>query len=276
MRRRLLINLAVVALAGLLAAVAWLDLERGDETPRLTGVTPGEVRVVRIQDADGETLSMERSDGRWMITEPVEAPASEFHVKQLLELSRAPSERRYGLDDVDARELGLIPPQIKIAFNGTGIGLGDTEPMDDLRYALVEDQVHLIPDGLMPLLDGPWWNFLDRHLLPRDATVTALATDALAGHLTDDGWEVERGELDVDAFAELAAAWSEAEALVARPLDDPPDADAPDVRLRLDQGGERRFVATEESGEIRLVDMDSRVAYVLPEHVRGFLLDGQE
>ncbi|WP_290635119.1 DUF4340 domain-containing protein [Aquisalimonas sp.] len=276
MRRRLLINLAVVALAGLLAAVAWLDLERGDQSPRLTGLSPDEVRVVRIQDADGETLRMERSGEGWLITEPVEAPASQFHVEQLLELGRAPSERRYPLDDVDARELGLIPPQIKVAFNGTGIGLGDTEPMDGLRYAVVDDRVHLIPDGLMPLLDGPWWNFLDRHLLPRGATVTALETPALAGRTGDDDWQVDRGDLDADELAELAAAWSEAEALVARPLDDPPDVDTPDVRLCLDEGRERRFVATEESGEIRLVDMDSRVAYVLPEHVRGYLLDGRE
>lgn len=276
MGRRLLINLAVVALAALLAAVAWVDLEREGDAPRLTGLTPEEIRVVRIQDGDGETLRMERSGDRWAITAPVEAPASQFHVKQLLELSRVPSERRYGVDDVDAGELGLIPPQIKIALNGTGIGLGDTEPVDGLRYALVDDQVHLIPDGLMPLLEGPWWNFLDRHLLPRGAAVTALETAALAGRAGDNGWEVDRGDLDADALTELAAAWNEAEALVARPLDDPPQTDTPDVRLCLAEGGERRFVSTEEAGEIRLVDMDSNVAYVLPEHVRDYLLDGRE
>lgn len=275
MRRRILINLAVVALAGLLAAVAWVDFDRGEGVPRLTGLSPEEIRVVRIQDSDGETVRMERRGDRWAITEPVEAPASQFHVEQLLQISRAPSERRYGMDDVDGRELGLIPPQIKLALNGKGIGLGDTDPMDDLRYAAVDGEVHLIPDGLMPLLEGPWWNFLDRHLLPRGDAVTGLATAGFAGRANEDGWQVDRGDLPASGFAELAAAWQDAEALVARPLDETP-VGTPDVRVRLEEGGERRFAATEEDGEIRLVDLDSGVAYVLPEHVRGYLLDGQE
>ena len=273
MRRRLWLNVVVVLVALVLAAIAWLDYQQPDDDNGLTSLRPDDVGVIRVQREDGDGLRMERQGDGWLITDPVTAPASTFHVEQLLELTRAPRQASYEPGEVDPEALGLIPPRIKIAFDGTGIGLGDAE--GELRYAMTGNAVHLIPDGLMPLISGPWWNFLDRHVLADGIEPIALKTDDLELRREAEHWDVTVGDLDDDAAAQLMDDWMEMEALVARPLDEPPGAEA-DVTLRLENGTERRFAALEEDGEVRLVDLDSGVAYVMSAEVRAYLLTGEE
>lgn len=275
MRRRLFINLAIILLAALLALVAWLDVRYDGGPPRLTGLSPAGVDVVRLQQEDGRSLRMERLGGGWWLTEPVRTRASDFHVEQLLELTRAPSEASYAMDEIDPGRVGLLPPQVQLAFNGTGVGLGDTDAVDGLRYAMVDQRVHLIPDSLMPLIDGPWWNFLDRHVIGDAGELVELQTPAFVIRRSDDGWEVVDGEADGVDVPKLMADWQSVEALVARPLDAPPDAE-PEVRAVMADGEERRFVKAEEDGEIRLVDVDSAVAYVFNQDLRRYLLTGRE
>ena len=274
MRRRLLINLVILLLAAGLAAVAWLDLQRDDATPRLTELTPAEVQVVRLQQQDGRTLRMERRERGWWITEPVETRASDFHVEQLLELTRAPTRSSYTMDEIDPGRVGLLPPDVKLAFNGTGVGLGETDAVDGLRYAMVGERIHLVPDDLMPLIGGPWWNFLDRHIIGDRGEPVGLEAPGLSIRRDDDDWWTEGDAVGVDA-AELMADWRSVEALVARPLDEPPEAE-PEVTVTMADGSARRFVRAEEDGEIRLVDLDSGVAYVFNKELREYLLTGRE
>lgn len=274
MRRRLAINLVILLLAAGLAAVAWLDLQRDDATPRLTELTPAEVQVVRLQQQDGRTLRMERRDEGWWITEPVETRASDFHVEQLLELTRAPAQASYAMDEIDPDRVGLFPPEVKLAFNGTGVGLGETDAVDGLRYAMVDERIHLVPDDLMPLIGGPWWNFLDRHVIGDRGEPVALEAPGLGIRQDGDGWRTEGDAVGVDA-AELMSDWRSVEALVARPLDEPPEAE-PEVTITMADGSQRRFVRAEEDGEIRLVDLDSGVAYVFNQELREYLVTGRE
>ncbi|WP_290649337.1 hypothetical protein [Aquisalimonas sp.] len=275
MRRRWVLNVAVVLVALALAGVAWLDYQRPADEWRLTDLAPDDVHVVSVQYGDGTRLVIERDHAGWRISEPVTARASHFHVEQLLRLTRAPSEHRYDSTELDPQELGLIPPKIKLTFNGTAVGLGDTDAVDGLRYAMVGERVHLIPDALTPLIAGPWWNFLDRHILEQHDEPVALTTPVLAMRLRDGDWVIQRGELAQRRGDAFMADWAGVEALMARPLDSPPETE-PDVRVELAGGGHRRFAATQEDGEVRLVDLDSGVAYVLSQELRHYLLTGEE
>lgn len=275
MRRRLLINLVVVLIAAALAAVAWLDVLRDGDPSRLTTLDADAVEVMRLQRQDRDDVRMERRPQGWWLTEPVEARASDFHVRQVLALAELRSEARYTTREVDPDEVGLTPPRAHIALNGTGIRLGAQDPVDDLRYAMVGERIHLVRDRVMPLVRGPWWNFLDRHVLGDGRAPAALVTDALELRREDAEWRVVRGDLDPAEAEALMAAWQDLEALVVRPLEAAPDGGA-DARVTFADGGERRFVTGQTDGEVRLIDIDAQRAYVLNEDVRRYLLTGKE
>lgn len=275
MRRRLLINLVVVLIAAALAAVAWLDVLRDGDPSRLTTLDADAVEVMRLQRQDRDDVRMERRPQGWWLTDPVEARASDFHVRQVLALAELRSEARYTTREVDPDEVGLTPPRAHIALNGTGIRLGAQDPVDDLRYAMVGERIHLVRDRVMPLVRGPWWNFLDRHVLGDGRAPAALVTDALELRREDAEWRVVRGDLDPAEAEALMAAWQDLEALVVRPLEAAPDGGA-DARVTFADGGERRFVTGQTDGEVRLIDIDAQRAYVLNEDVRRYLLTGKE
>lgn len=275
MRRRLLINLVVVLIAAALAAVAWLDVLRDGDPSRLTTLDADAVEVIRLQRQDRDDVRMERRPQGWRLTDPVEARASDFHVRQVLALAELRSEARYTTREVDPDEVGLTPPRAHIALNGTGIRLGAQDPVDDLRYAMVGERIHLVRDRVMPLVRGPWWNFLDRHVLGDGRAPAALVTDALELRREDAEWRVVRGDLDPAEAEALMAAWQDLEALVVRPLEAAPDGGA-DARVTFADGGERRFVTGQTDGEVRLIDIDAQRAYVLNEDVRRYLLTGKE
>lgn len=272
MNRRLCINLTIVLLALGLAAVAWLDPHEGPE--RLTGLAPAEVDVLRVQRAEREPLRLERRGDGWWLTEPVSTRASDDHVAKILDLVRARSRARYTLDQVDAAELDLTPARVQVAFNGTGVALGATDAMDRLRYALVDETVHLVDERVMPLLTGSWWNLADRRLLGPDSEPVALATPELEVRREADGWRVVRGDVTQDEADAIMTAWQEAEALVVRPVSAPPDA-ADTATVTLADGSERTFARDSERGEMRLVDRDSDLAYVVDAGLRTYLLTGR-
>ena len=275
LRRRLVLNAAVVVIAAALAATAWLELGRETGAERIAGIEPDAVRVIRVQKADGALVRMERTEGGWRIVEPVDAPASAFHVDQLLDLLRQRSRARYGTHEVDPEALGLIPPRAQLAFNGTGVAIGDAT--GGLRHVRVGDgDIHLVDDRFMPLLQGQWWNFLDRHLLGDGAAPpVALRTPELTIRRAEGDWESD-GALPAEAIGPLMAAWRDVEALVARPLEDLPADARPVAVVELADGSRRRFAAQEEEGEVRLVDPDAQVAYVLSRELRRYLLTGEQ
>ncbi|MDN3516833.1 hypothetical protein QWY84_04325 [Aquisalimonas lutea] len=276
MRRRLLINLVMVLIAAALAAFAWLDARRDGGPSRLTALDADAVDVIRLQRHDRDDVRMERRPQGWWLTEPVEARASDFHVRQVLALADLRSRAQYTTREVDPDEAGLTPPRAHVTLDGTGIRLGAQDPVDDgLRYAMVGERVHLVRNRVMPLVSGPWWNFLDRHVLGEGREAAALVTEALEVRREEAGWRVVRGDLDPAAAGALMAAWQELEALVVRPLETAPDG-GQGARVIFADGGERRFIAGQADGEVRLVDVEAQRAYVLNEDVRRYLLTGRE
>ena len=272
MTRRLLINLTIVLLALGLAAVTWLDPHEGPA--RLTGLAPVEVDVLQVQRAEREPLRLERRSDGWWLTEPATTRASDDHVAKILDLVRARSRARYSLDEVDAAELELTPAPVHVAFNGTGVALGATDAMGRLRYALVDETVHLVDERVMPLLTGSWWNLADRRLLGADREPVALATPDLELQRDAGGWQVVRGDVSEREADAIMTAWQEAEALVARPVSALPD-DPDTATITFADGSERIFARDSERGEMRLVDRDSGLAYVIDDGLRTYLLTGR-
>ncbi|MCC5860041.1 MAG: DUF4340 domain-containing protein [Ectothiorhodospiraceae bacterium] len=272
MARRWWVTVLMLLLVGGLATVAWLEPGGGGDTVTLSRLDPGTVQELRIQRRNQESVVLRRDAHGWLLKAPAELRASSFHVEQVLALLRLPGETRYGEGEIEPAQVGLEPPRVRITVDGRELLLGASHPIGSRRYVRHDGAVYLVREGVMPLLEGPWWNFIDRRLVDPDRILQAVETPSYRLERDADGWRVSRGELPdgVDA-KELGLGWTQASALVVRSVRREPEAVAP-VVLHWRDGGVRYLRPEEDNGELRLTDPRRGLAYVLDGRVRAYLL----
>lgn len=168
MRRRLLINLLLLALVAGLGWLAYRDYQTPPAAglPTLTHLRPEAITRVRIQGPQGQQLLLAREQGLWRMEEPYRVAAAGERVARLLAIAETPLYRRFPAREADLPGYGLAPPRLVLTLDGVEIGLGTTEPLQFRRYVLVEGAVGLIEDLFLHQLQAPAEDFVSRQVLP--------------------------------------------------------------------------------------------------------------
>ncbi|ADE13739.1 conserved hypothetical protein [Nitrosococcus halophilus Nc 4] len=228
MNTRTLLNLALVAIAILLGWVVFYKPGIAPEppSPPLTPLDPEHIQAIRIAHKFREEIQLERKEGNWFITAPIQAPANKAMVETLLGIAQTPSLSRYPIEDVALANLGLEPPEAHLSLDGVAIAFGTIEPLNQRRYALREDTIHLISDDAFQTVASSTARFVDPALLPGNHPITQIRLPQVTdyggnpkvspkGTITlrrnQDGWIAEgsSGEVASEAIAKLVEAWQQ-------------------------------------------------------------------
>jgi hypothetical protein len=226
MSARNLLNLALVAIAIILGLVVYFKPGLEPEPtpqPLTTLLSPEEAIGIHIDRSTRDPLSFIRRNDRWyLMGREQELPASSFQLQALLRLLETKSTSRYAAATVDLKALGLEPPQATVTIDDVEILFGNTESLENNRYALIDETVHLIGDRYQHLVNADWTNFVERKLLPADKILRTLQLPDMTLTLTDGTqWQLSPGKPDVsaDAVQQLVDHWQNASALYARRYD---------------------------------------------------------
>ncbi|ROR34274.1 uncharacterized protein DUF4340 [Inmirania thermothiophila] len=265
MRGRWLLNLALLALVAVLAALAWWPQRRGAEPPAppLAAVQRDAVRRIEIVRGD-DTLLVERDEGgRWWLAGTPRLPADGAKVESVLGLAATPSEQRYPVADLDLTQFGLDPPRVTLRLGEAELALGDAEPISGRRYIRVGDTLHLVSTGVFATLTAGRDAWISPQLVPEGAELEAVRLpDGVTVRRTDGGWarEPQAEGVGEAALADFADGWRLARAFEAGMDADPPPAGEV-VTLVLEGLGERRFVIVQREPELVLRRLDLPVRY---------------
>lgn len=275
MNKRLLLNLLM--LIGVLALIAVVIYKPGIdapvESPPLTAVDAGQITRIDIARADHELSLERRSDGWWISGDPA-VPADPIQVQALLRLLETRPMRSYPAKELDLEQLQLAPAQTTVRFDSTELRFGVTDPLDNLRYVQLDDQVHLIQDNYQHILQGRRTQLTSRKLLPEDAVINAIQLpDRRLTRQEGGGWSVEPApaKLSADAAQILIQAWTNANALWVR--DYQPAPGGKPVVIELSDGRQISFELHEAEGETLLARPDLGVQYQMPEESAKPLLE---
>jgi hypothetical protein len=223
MSTRTLLNLAMAGIVIGLALAAWFrpGLEPPPVPQPLTQLSPAQVNHIRITRRQHSPLAFTRQDDAWLLDGEPPLPASPFQVHALLALLQAQADRHYPAHTLNPGELGLDPPQASIILDDTTtLLIGNTEPLDNMRYVHYGTNVYLVDDRYQHLINADRTNFIERRLLDASAVITRLTLpDLELARAADGHWELtpDYPDISADAIQQLLGNWQQASALYVRP-----------------------------------------------------------
>lgn len=224
--RRLAALLAGVLALSLLVIAGVLWQERRARPLALLPDARGVSRI-EIERSGRATIELARENGDWRVVAPCALAANTARIEPLLE-ALAIDGPGYAASEVDLPAAGLDAPAATLRLDGRELSLGATDLSGQRRYLRRGERVALIPEWVLPLLDGGLSALADPVLF--DLPPRALRRV-----------EPAPGALDVAPWTALTASQ-----IVAWPL-----ADAPRAARRA------RLVATLEDGTERRLDVET-------------------
>ena len=253
---RATLNLVLLAVVAGLGLAIWQSQEKAEKGPPLTALDPETISAIEVIHPDTPRIALEKRDGEWFLTEPVEVAADKFEVNGILALADLELQTRFE-EGVELGALELSPPVYTVRLDQTEIRLGGKEPIKHRRYVAVDDIVGLISDPPSAALDADYSDLVSRHVLPRDADIREIQLPGFRLRRDDNGqWHSpEHPQASARQLSALAEAWrDDARALWNAALENEPEgARSSDERVRIVMDDGREILLSIESRDPQLV-----------------------
>jgi len=270
MSTRTLLNLALAAVTLALALLVYFKPGLEPEPapgPLVALLDSDAISHVLVERSGREPLAFSKRGNRWyLLLGDQTLPASQFQVEALLRLPGVIPAASYPAATLQLETLGLKPAQASVTIGATTIQLGNTESLENRRYALLDDTVHLLDDRYQHLLNADWSNFIERRLLPAGATIRRLQLPDLTLSLSEDNaWQLSpAGTTTSDAaILQLLDNWHGATALYARRYDASREAIGTVVVELANAGSPLTFSVLSHTPELVLARPDWGIQYHL-------------
>jgi hypothetical protein len=266
MSNRPVLNLVLLLVLGGLILLVWF--EPGKETSplpdNLSNLHAEDIQRLRIHRSDGD-IAMQKHGARWRLTQPLSAAADQGRIDRLLDILSTSSHAQYPLAEVDAAQLGLSPAQYQLQLNDLLMEFGGTEALQQRRYVLINDTVHLITDRYQHYLQAKLVDFIDKQLLPADIEISGLRLPDLELRFVDQRWQIAGASSSAspDSLQMLLDEWRHARALRVSldPLSDP----AQNIFLELKNSGEvLHYLLHRSADEIIFTPQNGSINYHFP------------
>src|SRR5262245_52381815 len=127
--QRVRLNVVLAAVLAALGVAVFFSQKNEEPKLPLTSLTADSVDKISIEHPDAAAIKLEKKNGGWMLTEPVQVEADKFEVNGALSLATLEQKKTVDTAAVKLADLGLDPPQYSVTLNDTKLLIGGTEPL---------------------------------------------------------------------------------------------------------------------------------------------------
>lgn len=212
MQSRLLVNLGLLLLVVALGYLVFTSNDKDSDAARvLTNIKAESINTITIRH-NNRVTNIEKTNGHWQITSPVNIAANDFRIGTILNLLSTASYADYAADSLEPGKYKLEPADTSITFNKLQIDFGMINPINNYRYVKVNNRVHLIDDHHYPLLSSQPGTLVARTLLPADSKINKLVLPEQTLALNSKEIWRSTKEISADAVVETLNNWRNTEA----------------------------------------------------------------
>lgn len=263
MKSRWIINLLLLVAIVILGLVA--RFEPGIEAPPVSAaITPlklDQVHRIHINRPIRDDIVLVRqSPEHWLVERSTALPADNLKVRALARLAEQVPVRSYAATDMDLDALQLDPPYATAVLNDIAIEFGNLEPIDDLRYIRIGDQVHLIPDKHLQLMEAGFSQFVRQRLFAGNTRITSISLPAFSLTRSGETWEASPATgIDNATMQQFIDRWQDAAALYVQTAS--PEQQGEAITVTLGDNSVIRFLLVASDPELMLVRPDYGILY---------------
>lgn len=212
MQSRLLVNLGLLLLVAALGYLVFTSNDKDSDAARvLTNIKAESINTITIRH-NNRVTNIEKTNGHWQITSPVNIAANDFRIGTILKLLSTASYADYAADSLEPGKYKLEPADTSITFNKLQIDFGMINPINNYRYVKVNNRIHLIDDHHYPLLSSQPGTLVARTLLPADSKINKLVLPEQTLALNSKEIWRSTKEISADAVVETLNNWRNTEA----------------------------------------------------------------
>jgi hypothetical protein len=271
LRLNLILMVIVVTLVGA------LYFGKKKEAPKglpVTALKAEAITKLTLHHPNAADIVLEKKDGQWALTAPVQVAADPYELNSLLGVATA--EAKTSIDPKDVKklsDLGLDPPAFSLTLNDVKVDFGGTEPLNYRRYVETGGKIDLIDDPPASALDADYSDLVAKTLLPDGAQISAIAVPGLKVARTADGkaWTTDPADAKAgsDELQKFVDIWTSARALwnAATPADakdaKSPGANPQTTLITLKDGTVLSFNIAGRDPQLVLERADLKVQYDL-------------
>ena len=249
-RQRWIVNLGLLVAVIALLLLGTINDQPVDNSPKLlSDFLPAEITRIRIDKPGKKSTSFQLEGNSWMMNEPYTLRADPGMVKRLVAIGQLPVSSIIQGGDIEMDAIGLAQPLATVTFNDVTITFGDPQPVGQLRYIGLGNQVMLVADQHVGQLKSGSITYVDRHLVPEGKGIAELVIDTNAIDLTTD-------TSIVDQWLAMKASWLSHSAEV-------PET-ATDIHITLQDGSKIHYLAERRENDVVLTNPGIQFEYHLP------------
>jgi len=225
MSKRWLVNVILFVAIAMLAILLLVQpgIEKPAKKERISTIRDDEISRITIERNKAPTIVLERNGAdNWVVAKPRSGRANPFMASGALRVMRAQSEQRLPEDASNNLDrYGLASPRGRVRFDDHILAFGDTNPVNNQQYVLLDMQVHMIDHRYFQAVSRNYTDFLSRQLIDPGRKPVRLALPNLSLRIVDGSWQVSPAQptLTADRIKQLADDWQHAQALYVKPYE---------------------------------------------------------
>ena len=214
MNQRIWINIFLLVVIISLSTTIFFKKDKiNDEFIILSNIDPNNIEKIEIQRKALDTLSFNKKEGEWYIDLPFKFRANPNRIESILSLLKTESYKKLKLDEVDIAQFDLRDPRVILTLNNYEFSFGTTNPIDQKRYILFDQEIYLTNDFLFPQLMVSFEFFLETKLLPDNINITSIKFPEYEIQKNENKWTSTKKDHNKEKIKDLVSKWKKATAL---------------------------------------------------------------
>ena len=261
MNKRIWVNIGLLAFIVLLYSVLTIPDEKDNqELPLLTNIDPNKITKIEVIRSELDDFIFEKQGDAWRMISPLMLQANNARINAMLRILKMESHGQLNSTEVDLQKFNLAEPAITIKLNDHAFQFGNTDAIDQRRYVLFDNNIHLTNDSLYAQLTTNAAFFADPKLLPMNIEINAIQFPDNKIELIDKQWRMQTlVDIKPEQLKRIAFSWQEATALSVSKYSAPEDASI--ISLSFSSGVTIKFIIVATEPHLILGRKDLGIQY---------------
>lgn len=211
MQKRLLTILCLLIVVGILTTFFILsDKQKADNQKiLLSNIEATSISQITIQRTDKGDIVFQKQGNSWFMLSSVEARVTMARINAMLHILQSRSFAQIDVKDSPMTPYQLDPATIVLRLDDHEFFFGTTDPIDERRYVLFGNTIHLINDSLFHQLRQPPIFYVSTRLVPAEETIVSIQFVDQLVTVVGENWALSpvNSAIEDKLLNSLAQAW---------------------------------------------------------------------